>query len=74
MCKTWLLRSGNFFMKKYRNLNIKGTVLDKVQLENYMEKMASDHILQNSSSKDTYPIPKLKENFEIIEDVYNLLR
>ena len=60
-------------MKNYRNLDIKGTVLDKGQLENYLEKMASDHVLQNKSDKDTYPIPKLKENFEIIEEVYNLL-
>jgi len=63
----------SFCMKNYRNLNIKGIVLDKIQLENYMEKMASDHILQNNSSKDTYPIPKMKENFEVIEEVYNLL-
>ena len=61
-------------MKKYRNLNIKGMVLEKGQLESYMEKLASDHTLQNDSDKDTYPIPRLKENFEIIEEVYNLLR
>lgn len=61
------------FMKNYRNLDIKGTVLDRNQLENYLEKMASDHVLQNKSSKDTYPIPKLKENFEAILEVYNLL-
>ena len=61
-------------MKIYRNLNIKGTILDKVQLESFMEKIASDHILVNKSSKDTYPIPLMKENFEIIEEVYNLLR
>ena len=61
-------------MKMYKNLNIKGTILDKKQLENYMEKMASDHILQSKSNKDTYPIPMMKENFEIIEEVYNLLR
>ena len=60
-------------MKNYKNLNIKGTMLDKNQLENYLEKVASDHVLQNKSSKDTYPIPKLKENFEAIEEVYNLL-
>lgn len=63
----------SFFMKNYRNLDIKGTVLDRNQLENYLEKMASDHVLQNKSSKDTYPIPKLKENFEAILEVYNLL-
>ena len=61
-------------MKMYKNLNIKGTILDKYQLESYMEKMASDHILDSRSSKDTYPIPIMKENFEIIEEVYNLLR
>ena len=61
-------------MRMYKNLNIKGTMLDKVQLENYMEKLASDHTLQNKSNKDTYPIPIMKENFEIIEEVYNLLR
>ena len=65
--------SNSFFIKEYKNLNIKGITLDKAQLENYMEKMASDHILQNNSSKETYPIPKCIQNFEIIEEVYNLL-
>ena len=60
-------------MKNYKNLNIKGAELDKNQLENYLEKMAADQILQNYSDKKTYPIPKLKENFEIIEEVYQLL-
>ena len=58
---------------EYRSLNRKTVSLDKEQLEQYLEKLASDHILQKTSSKDTYPIPKLKENFEIIEDVYHLL-
>ncbi len=57
----------------YRSLNHKGVSLDKEQLEQYLEKLASDHILQNNSSKDTYPIPKLKENFFKIEEVYHLL-
>ena len=61
-------------MKIYKSLNINGTELDKKQLENYMEKMASDNIIKNCSDKDTYPIPKMKENFETIEEVYNLLR
>lgn len=54
-------------------LNIKGTVLDKNQLENYMEKLASDNIIKNSSDKETYPIPRLVENFELITNVYNML-
>lgn len=58
---------------KYRNLNIKGAVLDNDQLQRYLEKVASDHVLDNTSDKDTYPIPKLKENYEIIKEIYNLL-
>ncbi len=58
---------------KYRNLNRKTVCLDKEQLEQYLEKLASDHILQKNSSKDTYPIPKVKENFRKIEEVYHLL-
>jgi len=58
---------------KYRSLNIKGTVLDNEQLQYYLEKVASDHVLKNTSDKDTYPIPKLKENYEIIKEIYNLL-
>ena len=58
---------------QYRSLNHKGVSLDKEQLEQYLEKLASDHILQNNSSKDTYPIPKLRENFNKIEEVYHLL-
>ena len=60
-------------MKKYRVLNIKGAVLDKNQLEKYLEQLASDHILKEKSDKDTYPIPRMKENFEIITEVYDLL-
>ena len=61
-------------MKNYRNLNINGIILDKLQLENYMEKLASGQVLQDKSDKNTYPIPRMKENFKIIEKVYNLLR
>lgn len=60
-------------MKKYRVLNINGAVLNKNQLENYMQKIASDHILKNKSDKDTYPVPRVKENYEFISMVYNLL-
>lgn len=60
-------------MKEKRKLNIKGAVLDKNQLANYLEKIASDHILADKSSKDTYPLPRLKENFFVIKEVYKLL-
>jgi cyclic beta-1,2-glucan synthetase len=60
-------------LKDYKVLNIKGALLDKAQLENYLEKIASDHVLQIKSSKETYPIPRLKENYEVITQIYELL-
>ena len=60
-------------MKGKKKLNIKGTVLDRYQLEQYLEKIASDHILTEKSAKDTYPIPRLKENFFVIKEIYKLL-
>ena len=54
-------------------LNIKGAVLDKYQLESYMEKIASDHVLSETSEKGTYPIPRLKENFKFITKTYEIL-
>lgn len=60
-------------MKKYRVLNINGAVLNKNQLENYLQRIASSHILKNKSDKDTYPVPRVKENYEFINMVYVLL-
>lgn len=60
-------------MSKYRYLNIKGTVLDNYQIQNYMEKIASSHEINRNSLKSTYPIPRLKDNFIFIEKTYELL-
>ena len=60
-------------MKEKIRLNIKGAVLDKEQLKSYLEKIASDHILTEKSDKNTYPIPRLKENFFVIKEIYKLL-
>lgn len=60
-------------MKLGNTLNIKGAVLDKYQLENYLEKLASEHTLQNKSDKKTYPIPRVQENFKMITKTYDLL-
>ena len=49
-------------LKLVKFLNIKGALLDQNQLENYLEKIASEHILQKESNKDTYPIPRLEDN------------
>ena len=54
-------------------LNIKGALLDQNQLENYLEKTASEHILQKNSNKDTYPIPRLDDNFKQITKTYDIL-
>ena len=53
--------------KNYKYLNIKGTILDNYQLQNYMEKIATNHDIEESSQKQTYPIPRLKDNFKFIE-------
>ncbi len=53
-------------MKKYQELHISGVLLDKNQLSNYMEKLASSHNIRNNSSKETYPIPMLKNDYERI--------
>jgi len=60
-------------LKLARLLNIKGALLDQNQLENYLEKVASEHILQAKSSKDTYPIPRLDDNFKQITKAYDIL-
>lgn len=60
-------------MKLVKVLNIKGALLDKYQLENYLEKIASDHVLQENSAKETYPIPRLEENFRFITKTYEIL-
>lgn len=58
---------------EYKTLNGKGAILGQNELETYLEKIASDHSLKSNSDKNTYPIPNLKENFEIITHVYHLL-
>ena len=60
-------------MNNTKILTIKGAVLDKYQLENYLEKVASDHVLQKNSDKSTYPIPRVKDNFKFITKTYDIL-
>lgn len=60
-------------MKENRKLNIKGALLDRYQLQSYLEKIAADHILTEKSDKETYPIQRLKENFFVIKEIYRLL-
>ena len=60
-------------LERYKILTIKGVLLDKQQLENYLAKLASDNVLKSKSDKKTYPIPRVKENYEYITKVYNIL-
>ena len=60
-------------MKVAKFLNIKGALLDQNQLENYLEKIASEHILQKKSDKDTYPIKRLDDNYREITKTYDFL-
>lgn len=60
-------------MKKSRSLNIRGTLLDRNQLSSYLEKVAAEHNIRSSSSKDTYPVPNVKEDFRFILETYKLL-
>lgn len=61
------------FLKLAKVLNIKGALLDKQSLESYLEKIALDHVLQDNSDESTYPVIRLKENFEFITLTYELL-
>lgn len=58
---------------EYKILSGKGVILGQNEMESYLEKLASSHIIKSKADKNTYPIPRLKENFEIITRVYQLL-
>ena len=49
---------------EYKKINRKVVELSEEQLKKHLEKLASEQILQEKSSIVTYPIPKLKEDFE----------
>ena len=60
-------------MKVNKVLKINGSILDKKQLEQHLQKIASNHNLSGKSDKNTYPIPQMLESFKVIQEVYNLL-
>ena len=60
-------------MKNYKELNIRGALLDKNQLGIYMEKIAAEHNIANNSIKNTYPISKLISDYRFILETYKLL-
>ncbi len=60
-------------LKNKKRLNIDNVVLDNNQISLEMEKFASDNIIMQKSSKETYPITTLEEDFEVIKETYKLL-
>ena len=57
----------------YNYLSSKRAILDRVSLEKYLEKIATDHVLKNKSDLKTYPIKRLNDNFNKITSTYNIL-
>lgn len=53
-------------MNTNKILKISGTTLDKSQLEQHLQKIASGHNLVNKSNKETYPVPQMLENYKVI--------
>ena len=60
-------------MGEKRIISTNGVVLTTRELEEYLEKVGATHNLVAESSKETYPIPRLEENYAIIKEVYELL-
>ena len=50
-----------------------GVILTTKELEEYFEKIGVAHNLVEKSSKETYPIPRLLDNYYVIKDVYEML-
>ncbi len=59
---------------KYKKININGVLLSTNQLEEHLRKIAIEQTLSNKSDKQTYPIPRLKANFDFITIVYKMLQ
>lgn len=60
-------------MKKYKKINMNGTLLDKNQFAKHIEKAASEHVIKSFSNKNTYPIYRLMDDYKFILETYNLL-
>lgn len=60
-------------MRNTKFLNIKGIVLDRENLKQFMEKTAANYEVKKYSNVNTYPIERIDENYLFIEKTYNLL-
>ena len=57
----------------FKILRTRDIVLEKEQLKDNLAKLASNSTIVKSSRKETYPIPRLKDNCQYISLVYTLL-
>ena len=60
-------------MEKNRVLKGNEIYLNKEQLEKYIEQLSIEQIVSKKSQKQTYPITQLKNDFQYISKVYELL-
>ncbi len=60
-------------MSEKRIISTSGAILTAREIEEYLEKVGAMHNLVQKSSKETYPIPRLQENFYLIKEVNDLL-
>ena len=60
-------------MGEKRIMSTKGVILTTKELEGYLEKIGTTHNLTAKSRKETYPIPRLIENYAVIKDIYEIL-
>ena len=60
-------------MSGYRQLWVEGALLNKQELYSYLEKTSASHVIGSKSDRNTYPIPRMMENYMVIKEVYNLL-
>ena len=58
---------------KTRQLFLEGILLNNKELYEYLEKFGVSNKIKANSEKDTYPIPRMIENYNVIKQVYNLL-
>ena len=60
-------------MKTKKILNIEGEILNQEGLNKHLERIATTHNLKAKAEKETYPIGRMIENYEVIKEVYNIL-
>ena len=58
----------------YQKLSTKETILDKNNLKEYLSIFAADSVIKEESNINTYPIPRVLDNFKYISLIFTLLK